>query len=102
MDAFGEAIRKYFDETLEEERSNSGVTAVIRAVAKSKITSLRGKFGKHLGVANSKLDDKFLDEVILQPSLLYFEFLNIFILLILSFISAQQWNFHTLWIMYVS
>jgi hypothetical protein len=75
----------------------------MRAVAKSKTTSLRGQFGKHLAVANPKLGDKFLDEVNFQPSLIFIEFLNHFILFFYSFISALQWNFYILWFfMYAS
>jgi hypothetical protein len=86
--ASDEAARKYFDETPEEERFDYGITAVMRAVAKSKTTSLRRQFGKHLVIANPKLGDKFLDEVNCQPSLIFIELLNHFILFLYSFILA--------------
>jgi hypothetical protein len=56
-DASNEVARKYLDENPKEERIDAGVAAVMRAADRSKITSLRGQFGKHLAVANPKLGD---------------------------------------------
>jgi hypothetical protein len=57
------AARKYYDETPKEDRSDEGVTAVMRSAAKSKQQSFKGQFSKYLAVANPKFGDKFLDEV---------------------------------------
>jgi hypothetical protein len=51
------------EETLEGERSDSGVTTAMRAGAKSKIQSYKGQFSKYLAIANPKLGDEFLEEV---------------------------------------
>jgi hypothetical protein len=56
-----DAARKYYEEILEVERT--GVTAVMRATAKSKQQSFKGQFSKFTTVANPKFGDGFLDEV---------------------------------------
>jgi hypothetical protein len=53
------------EETPESERSDSGITSAMRAAAKAKAASYRGKFSKYTAVANPKLRDQFLDEVII-------------------------------------
>jgi hypothetical protein len=62
-EASDEAARKYFDETEEKDRDNAAVTSLMRAAAKAKAASYRGKFSKYATVANPKLGDKFLEEV---------------------------------------
>jgi hypothetical protein len=62
-EASDNAAKKYYEETLKEDRSNFGVTAVMRAAAKSKQQSFKGQFSKYLVIANPKFDDKFLQEV---------------------------------------
>jgi hypothetical protein len=62
-EAADEAARKYYDETAQEDRSDTDVTALMRAAARSKQNSFRGQFAKHLAVANPKFGDKFLQEV---------------------------------------
>jgi hypothetical protein len=52
------------EDTPEGERTDAGITAAMRAAAKTKAASYRGKFSKFTVVANPKLGDKFLDEVI--------------------------------------
>jgi hypothetical protein len=39
------------------------VTQLMRAAAKAKAASYRGKFSKYVAVANPKLGDRFLEEV---------------------------------------
>jgi hypothetical protein len=39
-----EAAKKYLEEIVEEERFDSAITIVMRATAKAKATSYRGKF----------------------------------------------------------
>jgi hypothetical protein len=46
--ASDEAATKYYDETLVEETSGSGVTALMRAAAKTKQQSFKGQFSKLL------------------------------------------------------
>jgi len=57
------AARKYYEETAKEDWSDTAVTAVMRAAAKSKQQSFRGQFAKHLAIANPKFGDRFLEEV---------------------------------------
>jgi hypothetical protein len=57
------AARKYYDETPMEDRSDTGVTAAMRAAAKTKHHSFKGQFFKYLSIANPKFGDKFLEEV---------------------------------------
>jgi hypothetical protein len=51
------------DETKEKDRDDAAVTSLMRAAAKAKAASYRGKFSKYAAVANPKLGDKFLEEV---------------------------------------
>jgi hypothetical protein len=62
-EASNDAARKYYDETPMKDRSNTGVTAAMRAVAKTKHHSFKGQFFKYLSIANPKFGDKFLEEV---------------------------------------
>jgi hypothetical protein len=62
-EASNDAARKYYDETPKEERSNTEVTAVIRAAAKTKLHSFKGQFSKYTAIANPKFGDEFLEEV---------------------------------------
>ena len=62
-EASDEAARKYIDETEEKERDPAVVTQVMRAAAKAKAASYRGKFSKFAVVANPRLGDRFLEEV---------------------------------------
>jgi hypothetical protein len=55
VDALGKATREYQDETPKEKRTDADVTAVMRAAVRSKTSSLRGQFAKHLAVANPYL-----------------------------------------------
>jgi hypothetical protein len=64
-EASDEAAQRYLEETPESERSDSGITSAMRAAAKAKAASYRGKFSKYTAVANPKLGDQFLDEVII-------------------------------------
>lgn len=60
--ALDKAARKYQDETPKDNRTNTCITVVMRAVVRSKTSLLRGQFGKYLAVANPKLGDQFLNE----------------------------------------
>jgi hypothetical protein len=62
-EAFDDASRKYYEETLEKDKTSSGVTEVMRAAAKSKHQSFKGQFSKFTAVANPKFGDAFMDEV---------------------------------------
>ena len=62
-EASDEAARKYFDETEEKDRDPAAVAHVMRAAAKARHGSHRGKFSKLAAVANPKLTDRFLEEV---------------------------------------
>jgi hypothetical protein len=62
-EASDEAARKYVDETEEKDQDPAVVTQLMRAAAKAKAASFRGKFSKFAAVANPKLGDKFLEEV---------------------------------------
>ena len=62
-EASDKAARKYFDKTEEKERDPAVVTQVMRAAAKAKVASYRGKFSKYAAVANPKLGVRFLEEV---------------------------------------
>jgi hypothetical protein len=62
-EAFDDTSRKYNDETPDDERSTSEVTALMRAAAKTKHTSFKGQFSKYTAVANPKFGDEFLHEV---------------------------------------
>jgi hypothetical protein len=62
-EASDDAARKYYDETPKEEKSDTEVTAVMRAAAKTKQHSFRGQFSKYTAIANPKFGDEFLVEV---------------------------------------
>jgi hypothetical protein len=53
----------YYDETPKEERSDTGITAVMRAAAKTKLQSFKVQFSKYIVVANPKFGDEFFEEV---------------------------------------
>jgi hypothetical protein len=53
----------YYDEKPDDERSTSEVTAMMRAVAKSKYQSFKGQFSKYAAIANPKFGDELLEEV---------------------------------------
>jgi hypothetical protein len=63
QEASDDATRKYYAETPKEEWSDTEVTAVMRATAKTKLHSLIGQFSKYTAVANPKFGDEFLEEV---------------------------------------
>jgi hypothetical protein len=62
-EALDDATRKYYEETPEKDRTTLGVTAVMRAAAKTRQQSFKGQFSKFTTVANPKFGDGFLDEV---------------------------------------
>jgi hypothetical protein len=62
-EAADDVARKYYDETAKEDRSDTVITAVMRAAAKTRQQSFRGQFAKHLAIANPKFGDMFLQEV---------------------------------------
>jgi hypothetical protein len=62
-EAADDAARKYYDETAKEDRSDTTVTVLMRAAAKTRQQSFRGQFAKHLAIANPKFGDRFLQEV---------------------------------------
>ena len=62
-EASDEASRKYYEETLEQERTGSGVTEVMRDAAKAKHQSFKNNFSKFTAVGNPKFGDAFMDEV---------------------------------------
>jgi adenine-specific DNA glycosylase len=62
-EAADDAARKYYDETAKEDTSDTTVTALIRAAAKTRQQSFRGQFAKYLAIANPKFGDRFLQEV---------------------------------------
>jgi hypothetical protein len=62
-EAADDVVRKYYDETAKEDRSDTAVTAVMRAASKTRQQSFRGQFAKHLAIANPKFGDRFLQEV---------------------------------------
>jgi hypothetical protein len=53
-EASDDASMKYYDETPDDERSTSEVTALMRAAAKTKHTSFKGQFSKFIAFANPK------------------------------------------------
>jgi hypothetical protein len=59
-----EATRRYKDETLKMDSSDLAVTSAMEKVAKTKATSFRRKFSKYTVVANPKLSDSFLEDVL--------------------------------------
>jgi hypothetical protein len=46
-----------------EDRSDTSVTAAMRAAAKTKHHSFKGQFFKYLSIVNPKFSNKFLEEV---------------------------------------
>jgi hypothetical protein len=62
-EASDDAARKYYDETPMEDKSDTGVTAAMRAKAKTRHHSFKGQFFKYLSIANPNVGDKFLEEV---------------------------------------
>jgi hypothetical protein len=46
-----------------EEWNDTGVTAIMRAIAKNKQQSFKGQFSKYTAIANPKFGDVFLEEV---------------------------------------
>jgi hypothetical protein len=62
-EALDDAARKYYDETPKDERNDSEVTAVMKAVAKTKLQSFKGQFSKYTAIANPKFGDEFFKEV---------------------------------------
>jgi hypothetical protein len=62
-EASNDASRKYYEETPEKDRTDSGVTEVMRDAAKSKHQSFKNQFSKFTAVANPKFGDAFMDEV---------------------------------------
>jgi hypothetical protein len=62
-EASDDAAIKYYDETPMEDKSDTSVTAAMRATAKTKHHSFKGQFFKYLLIANLKFGDKFLEEV---------------------------------------
>jgi hypothetical protein len=63
VEASDDAARKYYDETPKEERSDTEVTAVMRAAAKTKLHSFKCQFLKYAAVANPKFGNEFFEEV---------------------------------------
>ena len=63
LEASDDASRKYYEEILKKDRTNSGVTQVMRAIARNKHASFKGQFSKFTIVANPKFDDAFMNEV---------------------------------------
>jgi hypothetical protein len=61
-EAADDAARKYYDETTKEDTSDTTVTALMGAAAKTRQQSFRGQFAKHLAIANPKFGDRFLQE----------------------------------------
>ena len=62
-EASDDASRKYYENTPEQERTSSGVTEMMRGVAKAKHQSFKNQFSKFTAVANPKFGDAFMDEV---------------------------------------
>jgi hypothetical protein len=62
-EALDDAARKYCDETPKDEKSDTEVTAPMRAAAKTKLQSFKGQFSKYTAVANPKFENEFLEEV---------------------------------------
>ena len=62
-DASDEAAQQYLNETPDDERSDSEVARLMKAAAKSKMTTLKGQWSKYSAVANPKLGAEFLQEV---------------------------------------
>jgi hypothetical protein len=62
-EAYDGTARKYYDETHSDERSTSEVTAMMKATAKSKHQSFKGRFSKYIAIANPKFGNEFLQEV---------------------------------------
>jgi hypothetical protein len=46
-----------------EDKTDIGVTAAMRATAKTRHHTFKGQFFKYLSIANPKFGDKFLEEV---------------------------------------
>ena len=62
-EASDDAARKYYDETPKEDRSDVGITAAMRAAARTKHQSFKGQFFKYLLITKLKFGDKFLEEL---------------------------------------
>ena len=62
-EASDDTARKYYDETPNKDRTDAGVTTVMRAAARLKHQSFKGQFFKYLSIANPKFGDRFLEEV---------------------------------------
>jgi hypothetical protein len=62
-EASDDAARKYYDETPKKDWNDTGVTAAMKAAAKTRHHSFKGQFFKYLSIANPKFGDKFLEEV---------------------------------------
>jgi hypothetical protein len=61
VEASDDAARKYYDKIPKEEQSDTDVTAIMRAAAKTKQQSFKGQFFfKFLAIANPKFGDNFL------------------------------------------
>lgn len=61
--AFDEAIRKYLEETIEEDRIDFAKTAIMREAAKAKAALYMSKFLKASTMSNPRLGDKLLEDV---------------------------------------
>jgi 3-methyladenine DNA glycosylase AlkC len=57
VEAFDKVARKYNNETPEEEKNALGITAAMRAIAKTTHQSFEGQFSKYTAITNSKLGD---------------------------------------------
>ena len=62
-EAFDDAARKYYEETLKKDMNDAAVTAIMRHAAKTRQHSFKGQFAKYLAIANPKFGDKFLQKV---------------------------------------
>jgi hypothetical protein len=54
-EASDDVARKYYDETSMEDRSDTGVTAAMRAAAKTRHHSLKGQFFKYLSITKPEV-----------------------------------------------
>jgi len=57
------AVRKYYEDTTEEEKTEAGVTTVMRISTKDATDKLYKKLSKIVSIANPALGDEWLQEV---------------------------------------
>ena len=62
-EASDDVVKKYYEEIIKDNRSNTTIIAIMKATARSKQQSFKSHFAKYLAIANPKFGDKFFQEV---------------------------------------